>query len=226
MGWLSDIKQRLRRRRLSHLTPGEVFDRYYRSNKWGDDESRSGKGSSLQATAELRPRLSALLRELGVRRMLDVPCGDFHWMAHVDLDGIDYTGGDIVPALIEANRARHARPGVDFAVIDLIEGPVPASDLVFCRDCLVHLSNAHVARALANIRASRATWLLTSTFPDISENADIVTGEWRPIDLSKPPFGLPAPARLIAEGAEAVKGQRAGKMLGLWKLADFAEHRE
>ena len=28
--------------------------------------------------------------------MLDVPCGDFRWMAHVDLSGIIYIGGDII----------------------------------------------------------------------------------------------------------------------------------
>lgn len=221
MGWFSALKHRLRRRRLARVSPGEVFDSYYRSNKWGDAESRSGKGSNLRATAALRPQLESLLRELGIARMLDAPCGDFFWMAQVDLGGIAYTGGDIVPALIEANRARHAGPGIEFAVIDLIEGPLPATDLVFCRDCLVHLSNNHVARALATIAASDATWLLTTTFPSVAANADIVTGEWRQIDLTKPPFNLPAPARLIAEGAEAEKGQGTGKMLGLWRVADL-----
>lgn len=47
MGWLSDFKRRCRRDRLMRKAPAEVFERYYRSNKWGDRESRSGKGSSL-----------------------------------------------------------------------------------------------------------------------------------------------------------------------------------
>ena len=32
--------------------------------------------------------------------------------------------------------------------------------------------------------------VLTTTFPDEPENVDIVTGDWRPIDLTKPPFDL------------------------------------
>lgn len=151
MKFLSDLKHRLRRKRLAARDPAEIFSDYARSNKWGDKDSKSGKGSNLEATAEVRRVLPDLLRELGARSMLDVPCGDFFWMAHVDLAGIDYLGGDIVPELIAANRAAHARPGVDFQVVDLIRGPVPQADVIFVRDCLVHLSHDHVRAALANI---------------------------------------------------------------------------
>ncbi len=223
MPWLSELKETLRRRRLSRRTPAEVFRRYYDKNKWGDAGSRSGKGSSLAATEELRRLLPPLLTELGVTELLDVPCGDFHWMAQTDLSGLRYTGGDIVPEMIARNREEHGRDGVRFQVIDLIKGPLPRADLVFCRDCLVHLSNAHIAAALENVRRSGATWLLTTTFPDAPENRDIATGQWRKVDLTKPPFRLPPPERLIEEGREGVKGQMAGKMLGLWRVADLPE---
>jgi SAM-dependent methyltransferase len=220
---VSDLKEWLRRRRLSRRTPTEVFRSYYEKNKWGDAASRSGKGSSLAATEELRRLLPPLLRELGVTELLDVPCGDFHWMAQVDFTGIRYTGGDIVPEMIARNEAEHGRDGVSFQVIDLIAGPLPRADLVFCRDCLVHLSNAHIAAALGNVRRSGATWLLTTTFPDVPENRDIATGQWRKIDLTKAPFHLAPPERLIEEGREGVKGQMAGKMLGLWRVADLRQ---
>lgn len=220
MGLFRTLRNRMRRRALARRSPAEIFAEYVRINKWGDEESVSGKGSNLQSTAELRRTLPALLRELGVRSMLDLPCGDFHWMAHVDLSGIDYLGADIVPDLIATNRAKHARPGVRFEVIDLIAGPIPRVDLVFVRDCLVHLSNAHVRSALSNIRASGSRYLLTTTFPGRA-NEDIVTGEWRAIDLTAPPFALPAPERLVAEGQGWRNGQAEDKMLGLWKIADL-----
>ena len=139
-------------------------------------------------------------------------------MHHVDLAGIRYLGGDIVPDLISANNSRYCRENVSFQVIDLIEGPVPKADVVFVRDCLVHLSNAHVASALRNICASESTWLLTTTFPESGRNKDISTGQWRPIDLTKPPFSLPAPDQVIAEGQAHLEGQAADKMLGLWRI--------
>ena len=221
MTFLSDLKRALRRKRLAQRGPAEIFSDYARSNKWGDKDSLSGKGSNLEATAEVRKFLPALLRELGATSMVDVPCGDFFWMRHVDLTGIDYLGGDIVPDLIQANRQTHARPGIAFQVVDLISGPVPKADVIFVRDCLVHLSHDHVQAALCNIAQSGATWLLTTTFPDTPTNEDIATGEWRAIDLTKPPFNLPQPERLVAEGQAHLKGQRSDKMLGLWRIADL-----
>jgi hypothetical protein len=144
-------------------------------------------------------------------------------MQHVDLAGIEYLGGDIVPDLIEANRRAHARPGVAFQIIDLISGPVPKADLVFMRDCLVHLSNDHVRAALSNIAKSGSTWILTTTFPDGVANEDILTGEWRALDLTKPPFELPQPECLFAEGQAHLKGQKGKKMMGLWRIANLAE---
>jgi len=221
MNLFAKLKAGLRRKRLSRQSPSEIFTTYAQGNKWGDKESLSGKGSNLEATAHLREILPPLLRDLDVRTIADIPCGDFHWMAHVDLAGIDYLGGDIVPDLIATNTARHARPGVRFQVIDLISGPVPKADLLFVRDCLVHLSIDHVQAALANIRASGSTWLLTTTFPQTGTNAPIATGEWRAVDLTKPPFSLPAPERMAAEGQEWLKGQAPDKMLGLWRISDI-----
>jgi SAM-dependent methyltransferase len=221
MGLLSDLRESLRRRRLRAQTPAEVFSGYFRRNKWRDADSRSGKGSNLEATADLRPQLPPLFADLGVRTVADIPCGDFFWMAHVDLTGIDYLGGDIVPEMIARNTERHGGPGRRFEVVDLIAGPVPRADLLLVRDCLVHLSHAHVARALENIRASGSTWLLTTLYPAVARNEDIVTGQWRALDLTRPPFGLPAPVRLIDEGAAAAPGQGPGKMLGLWRVSDL-----
>lgn len=222
-GLIASARNWLRRRKLAERSPADIFAAYARSNKWGDVESLSGKGSNLAATEELRCLLPVLLKELGATSMLDVPCGDFHWMAHVDLQGVDYLGGDIVEELVQANMARHSRPGRSFRRIDLISGPVPRADLVFVRDCLVHLSARHVMASLANIRASGSTWLLTTTFPESATNEDIPTGHWRAIDLTRAPFGLPLPVRLIAEGKADVRGQAPDKMLGLWRIADLPD---
>jgi SAM-dependent methyltransferase len=221
LGLLSVLREKLRKRKLAGREPADVFRGYFQRNKWGDAESRSGKGSNLAATATLRRLLPATLRDLGVRSVLDLPCGDFHWMSQVDLPGIDYLGGDIVPEMIAENLARHERNGVSFEVIDLISGPVPRADLIFCRDCLVHLSFAHACAALDNIRDSGSEWLLTTTFPGIAANADISTGQWRKIDLTLPPFSLPPPVRLVEEGEGHLKGQKPDKMLGLWRIVDL-----
>jgi hypothetical protein len=210
-----------RRQEFADLPLQERFARIFRSNLWTAD-SPSGLGSELSATAGVRDQLPALLMALGAKSLLDLPCGDFGWLSTVPLD-LDYVGGDIVPALVEANTARYATPGSRrrFATLDLTSDPLPRADVVLCRDCLVHLSNAHIAQAFANLRRSGSTWLLTTTFLEHDVNADIESGDWRMLNLMHAPFNLPAPEMVLVEGCVESDGAYADKALALWKVADL-----
>jgi hypothetical protein len=206
---------------LSGLSLEERFVRIYETNLWFDAESRSGAGSSLESTAQLREALPPLLRSLNTRRLLDVPCGDFNWMSYVDLSGIDYVGGDIVEQLIEANRERYASPSRQFLKVDLISGPMPRADVVLCRDCLVHFSFANIVAAFRTIKTSGAAYLLTTTFPSRESNKEIVDGDWQPLNLEAWPFLLPAPVDVIVEGCTEEGGAYADKALALWRTSDL-----
>ena len=206
---------------LEALDLAARFERMYETNLWSGTESRSGVGSSLAATARLRGELPPLLRSLEVRRLLDVPCGDFHWMRRVDLSGIDYFGGDIVRAAVEANQARHGNQHRRFVVADLTAGPLPSADAILCRDCLVHFSFANIARAFRVMRASGAKWLLTTTFTGQRDNRDIADGDWRPLNLERAPFNLPAPHAAIVEGCTEEGGAYADKSIGVWRIDDL-----
>lgn len=206
---------------LEGLDMAARFERMYQTNLWDGAESRSGVGSSLAATATLRADLPPLLRSLGVTRLLDIPCGDFHWMRHVDLGGIDYIGADIVASAIEENRRRHASPARKFIVADLTTGPLPEADAIFCRDCLVHFSHASIDRAFQVMRASGATFLLATTFPARERNPDIIDGDWRPLNLERAPFRLPAPVATIVEECDEEGGAYADKSIGVWRIADL-----
>lgn len=206
--------------RLANRQMGDVFTEIYRRNRWGGRESASGTGSDLQQTAVLVRELPDLFRRHGIASMLDIPCGDFHWMKRVDLAGIDYVGADIVPELVAANQAAFGRPGVAFVALNLANDPLPATDLVFCRDCLVHLSYEDVDAALRNICASDARFLLATTFP-AHRNRQIRTGQWRPLNLQAPPFSLPAPIELIDEKCTEGEGEHRDKSMGLWSIAQL-----
>ncbi|MFH0134103.1 class I SAM-dependent methyltransferase [Variovorax sp. VaC1] len=213
-----------------------VFSNIFTSNAWGSMESVSGAGSELTNTAQVIRELPHLLRELQVRTFLDVPCGDFNWMQHVDLTGIDYHGADIVDALVERNTDRFARPGRRFSKLNLLSDELPTVDLILCRDCLFHFSHADTFRALHAVVASRSKWLLTTTFTyrSLPRNHDIQTGGWTPINLEMAPFNLPSPRRLIVEGnvTESViyssdsgsqKFPQSDRCLGLWLVDDVRE---
>jgi len=215
---------------LAGLGMAERFARMYHTNLWSGAESRSGEGSSLAATAGVRTALPGVLRQLGVRRLLDVPCGDFNWMAHVDLAaaGVEaYVGGDLVPAVVAANRQLHAASGREFLQTDLTAGPLPLvagqpADAVLCRDCLVHFTFANIARVLDVLRASGARHLITTTFLEHQANADVaVDGDWRPLAFERPPFNFPAPLAVLVEGCEEEGGAYADKALAAWLIAEL-----
>ena len=52
--------------------------------------------------------LPKVFDDFGIHTILDIPCGDFHWMKHVSLDSINYTGADIVADLIQKNKQKYA----------------------------------------------------------------------------------------------------------------------
>lgn len=217
---------------LTELELADRFARIYESGLWGGTESRSGTGSSLESTAALRARLPVLLRELGVQRLLDVPCGDFHWMRHVDLGPIDYIGGDIVEELVLRNRRAYEREAGEgtgsrrFIRVDLTAGLIPEADAVFCRDGLVHFSFVNIERAFATIREGGARYLIATTFTAHDANDDIEDGDWRPLNLERPPFTLPPPIALIDEQCPEEGGAYADKSLGVWRVDDLRDARD
>jgi len=202
---------------LAPLSLRERFEYIHRRNLWGCDASVSGTGSTAEETANLRASIPPLLAEVGARSLLDIPCGDFGWLSSVELR-IDYTGADIVAELVERNRARYGRPDRRFLCVDLTAGPLPASDVVLCRDCLVHLSYDNIQRALLQIRRSGARWLLTTSFVGVSQNRDIEDGDWRPLNFELPPFGFGAPDRILPENCLEGGGAYSDKALCLWRL--------
>ncbi len=211
---------------LRVMPPKMVFTIIYRRKVWQDPESRSGSGSNLRATQALRAELPHLIQSLQIRLMLDVPCGDFNWMKEVNLGRLNYLGADIVEELIENNNARFAAPTRKFVCLDILKDPIPRVDLIFCRDCLVHFSYHHIWEAIRRFKASGSTYLATTTFPQINQNADIPTGQHRDINLQMPPFSFPEPIMLLNDGLPPPTGvPEASKKVGVWKVADLPHPR-
>ena len=171
-----------------------MFEGHAASNYWGNDESVSGDGSTLAYTHNLRHELAKFLRAFRVTSMFDAPCGDFNWMRAVELpQDFAYLGGDIVAKLIEALNARYATPARKFRAFDIARDAFPDADLWFCRDCLFHLPEDAALAALRGFARSRIGFVMTTTHLNVSgfDNRDIAPGDFRLIDLYKPPYRLP-----------------------------------
>jgi hypothetical protein len=198
-----------------------VFSSIYESGIWGRTESRSGFGSNLIQTKGIREELPKLVRELRVNSILDIPCGDWYWMRHVELAVGQYIGADVMPSLVDYLTRAFALPGREFRVLDASIDELPRVDMIFSRDCLVHFSFADGLKTLNNFKRSGSQYLVSTTFPNRQSNFDIKTGEWRPINLCDAPFYLPPPIRVINEGCTEDFPNFSDKSLGVWRLSDM-----
>jgi len=177
------------------------FTWIYKENHWGSNESLSGYGSTLKYTKNLRKELPSLLKHYSISKIFDAPCGDFNWMSYfLQTNEIKYIGGDIVSPLIEKLNKNYGNLKTSFIHINLIEESFPKADLMICRDCLFHLSYDDTVAVLKNFVNSGTPYILTTTYnnsPQWFSNEDIVTGDFRLIDLLTPPYNFPTPLEII-----------------------------
>lgn len=215
------LRNSVNKRRGAWRRTERVFAKIHHRNDWRSNESASGTGSEDNQTKELVRCLPRILRDLGVGSLLDIPCGDFHWMRRVELAGIFYTGADILDSLIAENRKKYGADGRVFRQLNLIMDILPRADFVLCRDCLVHLSLADIAAAVRNVANSGSTYFAATNFPGRGTNIDIKTGGWRPLDLRADPFHFPQPIAVIEEGCTEAGGAYADKSLAVWRVSEL-----
>jgi len=178
----------------------QVFYQIYKRNRWGNKESLSGPGSTLEHTANIRKELPRLFSSLNVQSVLDAPCGDYNWFRFVQEElRIQYIGADIVPDLIARNQTAFGRKNVRFVNLDITADALPQVDLWLCRDCLFHLCNKDIANVLTQFKKSNIRYLLTSLHPGCLENTDIQAGSFRLLNLQLEPFDLPEPLLKIKD---------------------------
>ena len=156
----SAINERMTVDSLGTDNPKQVFSNIFAKNWWNNSESRSGWGAELKRTVSIRTELPEFVRRQSIHSLLDAPCGDFHWMQHVQWPrGFRYVGGDIVPDLIVENRGKY--PGVDFMELDVLRDRLPDVDAWLARDLMIHFPDDAIRSArLVSIIARRGGQLL------------------------------------------------------------------
>lgn len=178
-----------------------VFAGIYAQETWTDKlpgMPRSGRGSLTEYSVSVIDYLTEQIASGAVRSIADIGCGDLTFMkeiAAVREGAVDYTGYDIVPALI----AEHRQLGWgEFHVADVThEDFHVAADLVLVKDVLFHLANHEVVRALEHLKACEFKQLLITSL-DVDTNEPRTFDRWHfaPLNLELPPFSLTSSHRL------------------------------
>jgi len=183
--------------------------------------SKSGFNASLRSTKRLRAAFPALFADYQIKRFVDAPCGDFFWMQHVDLTGIEYWGLEISKTLNDFNQ-QFASPMRHFALGDITSDPLPAADLLMVRDCLVHLQFDMRWAFFENFVASGITWLLITSWIRPDNRWVYKNGGEKSFNMMAAPFSFPAPERFILETADRLPEGEAENLetthrgMGLW----------
>tara|TARA_B100001057_G_C22655245_1_gene873718 strand:+ start:155 stop:925 length:771 start_codon:yes stop_codon:yes gene_type:complete len=200
------------------LTKKDIKDRFitiYEENLWQSKESISGEGSEISYTKPLREWMLKEISQLNIKVFVDAPCGDFNWMKTIIPKlSIKYIGLDIVPSLINSNKIKYESKNVYFNVANICDDPLPDCDMIMVRDCLFHLSYEDINKFLKNLDKTNYNYLFTSTHLNENlnkfSNKDILTGDFRYIDLFSKPFNFNN-SNIYLRVEDYIKGSMAPK---------------
>ena len=160
----------------------KAMEQVYDLNLWGAGVSTfySGEGSHhpeivVPYVEAVTAFLSSFEKPLAV---CDLGCGDFNIGRKLVPYAQRYTGVDIVPALIEHNKATFKNEQLSFNCLDIATEALPKGDCVILRQVLQHLSNREIA-SVVNKLASFKYVILTEHLPDgdFTPNQDIISGQ-------------------------------------------------
>jgi ubiquinone/menaquinone biosynthesis C-methylase UbiE len=170
-----------------------VFDNIYKNNTWNETgESKSGLGSTLLFTENIRNKLIDFIKEKEIKNMLDTSCGDWNWMKLIKNELCDYTGLDVVKYLVDEHNEKYSSEKIRFKHVDFLTFlktcPDNSFDLIFCRHTLEHLHTEYNLKFLKE--CSRVCkYLFVTGYNDMNvHNRDLPSSVYRPINLKLKPY--------------------------------------
>jgi predicted O-methyltransferase YrrM len=145
-----------------------IFENIYKNNIWIFDNVRSGHGSGLNQTTNVRFFLNKFISNNSINSVTDLGCGDLNWIKYTKAFSVDYTGIDISETLINEHKNKY--PGKKFYNKDIIKDEIPQSDLIIIRDVLFHTKIEDINLLFENIRNKFKYILVTSCNNPFNEN--------------------------------------------------------
>lgn len=189
----------------------DIFSQIYTHKLWGQNAEGhgcSGSGSSLDTTVEYRMLIELILKVYDIKSVVDLGCGDWEFSRVIKWGTADYQGFDVVAHVIERNILKYSKSNVSFAILDATQQELPSADLLICKDVLQHLSNEDVEKIIKQFAKFKYCIITNDdiyTHSLTSDNQDIVRGDWRPIDITMPPFNLSAQKLLVYKSGYVTK---------------------
>lgn len=168
-----------------------VFTRHYDiGDEWGKNNEGNGFSGSGSLVPLARPYMNFLqefLKNNDIKSVVDAGCGDWTFSRYMDWSQGSYIGFDVVKSVIEKNQKYFGAPSVQFVHSNFIQEDLPAADLLICKDVLQHCTNEDILAFMPQCKKFKHC-LITNDIEPSEINIAISRGQWRPVDLTKPPF--------------------------------------
>lgn len=212
----------------------KVFEDFYRNAGFygevkSDVESLSGRGSNMHYTENLRNAIKETVKKYEIKKIVDLGCGDFYWMRELikelyEIGVEEYVGIDVAESVIGKNAEKYSQesdPKVSFKSKNIaangVHGKIERADLIICRDVLGHLPVEMGMQAIENMKRSKSTYLLSTTFTGEHRHGSIEIGGWQVVQLDKEPYSLGTPIEMFQETHDD-NVLASQKHVGVWKI--------
>ncbi len=189
----------------------QIFNRIYKNATWGKDaqgKGSSGPGSTLEQGRPFIAYVQQILNQKSdIRTVVDIGCGDWVLGREIDWGNRNYIGIDVVESLVKQHQINFGSQTTHFVHLDVIQDPLPNGDLVLCKDVLIHWPNTTISQFLTKLKQFKYC-IIVNDIDSISLpiNQDISTGEFRPLNLTLPPFSLqPIETHYYFSGKNCIK---------------------
>lgn len=174
----------------------ENFTNTFVNDRWNsvNGQSKSGLGSSLEYTINLRDNLLRIIDKYNIKTIFDCSCGDWNWMKEIKEKLPTYVGNDIVETLIDKNNSDYKSDKISFVSNDMLSQlkkyDNKSFDLILCRHTLEHLKNNYSIEVITEIkRVSKYAIITTNNRVEINEEISNMDGVLaRSINLKLTPF--------------------------------------
>lgn len=172
-----------------------TFTNIYNNFYWqmGQNESKSGLGSTLNWSKCFRDSLTEIIKTKDIKSILDCSCGDWNWMRMISDELPEYIGLDCVQEIIDNNQKKFSTDNIRFICSDMNSYMKALNekhfDLVIIRHTLEHLPLAY---AIDSVRLSKkiSKYSFITSYSEEIQNRDLnfPTETYRPIYLGAEPF--------------------------------------
>lgn len=191
------IKQKVKQR----WPTKKVMQQIYELHLWGGEDVDFYSGAGSHDVEIVGPYVQAVVSFLKTFEkppmIVDLGCGDFNIGKEFVQFAQRYLACDIVPELIERNKAKYVSDNLAFLCIDIAREELPDGEVVILRQVLQHLSNDEVKQVVDKLGQYRFI-ILTEHVPsgEFEPNLDILSGQGirlkrkSGLDLFHEPFNL------------------------------------